>query len=162
VTRGEARTQHWTNLLAAATGLAYAGFKYFASGKDPYSAAGSPWEPAAHSFHVILSPPLIFAVGLIWRDHVLRKLRHFRRRGRFSGLALVALFMPMVVSAYLIQVTVEETWRKAWVILHLATAALWVSSYLGHLLMRPADKRPSDKKRERISPLPLKLLKLFS
>jgi hypothetical protein len=136
VTRNEARIQNAANLLAGGTGLVYVWLKYFAD-KDP-SALAHPAEPSVQALHVVLSPLLIFAVGLIWRDHVLRKLRRLRRRGRASGILILVLFPPMALSAYMIQVTVDEVWRQGWVVAHLVTSGLWIAGYVVHLVTKPS------------------------
>ncbi len=138
MTRDEARTQHVANALAGATGLAYLWLKYFVKNPDPYSSAGSPWEPYAHNAHVLVSPFLIFAVGLIWAGHVWYKYSRPRQRRRKTGVLIAALFAPMAVSAYLIQITVDESWRRAWAVIHVATSLAWLLGYVAHLVTRPA------------------------
>jgi hypothetical protein len=137
VTRNEARTQHLANILAGGSGLAYFWLKYMAKHPDPYSSAGHPWEPAAHNLHVLVSPLLIFAVGLIWMTHVWRKLYRHRQRRRRTGVMITVLFAPMAVSAYFLQISVDDSWRKIWVVVHLAASALWVLGYLAHLVTKP-------------------------
>jgi hypothetical protein len=137
MTLNEARTQHVANILAGGSGLVYFCLKYVAKSQDPYSSAGNPWEPFAHNTHVLLSPLLLFAVGLIWADHVWLKIARGRQGRRESGVMITVLFPPMAISAYLIQVSVDETWRKVWVVIHLATSALWIAGYATHLITRP-------------------------
>jgi hypothetical protein len=138
VTRNEARTQHVANLLAGGTGLAFLWLKYFARSADPYSSAGHPWESVAQSAHVLLSPLLLFSVGLIWASHVWRKISRHRNRRRRSGVMIATLFAPMAISAYLIQISVDDGWRKAWVAVHLVASTLWILGYLVHLMTKPA------------------------
>jgi hypothetical protein len=38
----------------------------------------------------------------------------------------------MVVSGYLVQTAVDESWRKIWGVVHLAVSGLWVLGYLVH------------------------------
>ena len=142
MTRNEARTQHLANALAGITGVAFLYFKYFAKSTDPYSSAGHPLEPVAHNLHVLLSPLLLFAVGLIWADHVWKKIQRGRQKRRQSGVLMAALFGPMALSAYAIQVSVDETTRKTWATIHIATSIVWMVGYIIHLALKPVKSQP--------------------
>ena len=128
----EARLQHFVNFLVALTGIAYGYFKYFGRGADPFSSVGSPYEPFFHESHVLVVPALVFACGLIWKSHVLKNLNTSRKAKRSSGLGLLCVLVPMVATGYLVQVAVDETWRKVFVWVHLVTSGVWVASYLSH------------------------------
>jgi hypothetical protein len=58
------------------------------------------------------------------------------RPRRSSGLALVAGFAPMAASGYLLQTAVDAGWRRAWLIVHLATSAAWLVATVAHQLSR--------------------------
>jgi hypothetical protein len=141
---GERRLEHLAHLLAFATGAGWAWFKYFGSGStagDPYSNATSPWEPRFHDWHVIVVPLLVYACGVLWHGHVLPQLRgrHSARLGagkKWSGLGMLAVLGPMILTGYLIQVSVEESWRKAWVAGHLVTSVGWSLAYGWHWAVR--------------------------
>lgn len=140
--RFDTRLQHVSNVLAIGTGIAYAWAKYLAPAANPYSSA-SAWEGPTHSMHVLGVPLLVFACGFIWRHHVLPMWHHLGSRSRsktFSGLGLIFVLVPMIATGYLIQVTVEENWRKAWVIVHLTASAAWSLSYLVHFLGKDTDR----------------------
>ena len=137
MTSNEARTQHIANALAGATGVVFFYFKYVARSSDPYSSAPSSWEPVAHNLHVLVSPLLLFAVGLIWMDHIWKKIARARQKRRQSGVLMAGLFAPMAISAYAIQVSVDETTRKTWATIHIATSVAWLVGYLVHLAFKP-------------------------
>ena len=54
------------------------------------------------------------------------------RRGRASGLGLMALFLPMAASGYLLQVAVDPEWRRRWIVIHIVSSLLWVAAFVVH------------------------------
>jgi hypothetical protein len=56
--------------------------------------------------------------------------------------------VPMIVSGYLIQVTVTETWRTAWIVIHCTTSGLWITGYLIHQIAALIRKRKSAEKQQ--------------
>ena len=135
--KSDARLQHASNILGIGSGLLYAWFKYFAKSSDAYSRQNF-LEPTFHDAHVLVVPLLVYGCGVIWHNHILPKIRAIRRNHpqrvskTWSGLALLFILVPMIATGYLIQVSVDENWRKAWVVVHLATSAVWSLSYLIH------------------------------
>jgi len=134
VNRLEAWCVHLSNLLVGGSGLVYAWMRYFATPTDPYSVVNHPWQPALQHGHVLLAPLVVFAAGLIWRQHVWKHWKLGIRRRRRSGGSLILTLVPMVASGYLIQTAVAEGWRNAWVAIHLVTSALWIVGYAAHLI----------------------------
>lgn len=133
MTRFEAWLLHLSTLLVGGTGLVYAVIRYLMEPVDPYSVVNHPWQPAVQHLHILAAPLLVFAVGLVWRRHVLMHWRSGVDQRRRSGIGLVLTMTPMVVSGYLIQVAVEERWRAVWVVVHCAASGLWLLGYLVHL-----------------------------
>ncbi len=127
---------HLANLLVAATGIAYALFRYLPGGGDPYAVVRHPLQPLAQHLHLWTAPLVVFAVGLIWQEHVFRHWRGGVRSARRSGLTLLAALTPMVASGYLLQTAVSETWRTVWVGVHLASSGLWIAGYAAHLVAK--------------------------
>jgi hypothetical protein len=132
---------HVSNLLVGGTGLVYAWMAYLVKPSDPYAVVNHPWQPVVQHLHVLVAPFLVFAVGAIWRRHVWNGWRLGVRARRWSGLGLALSFVPMAVSGYLIQTAVDPPWRKAWVVVHLAAAGIWVGGYLLHQLLAQ-ERRP--------------------
>jgi len=135
VTRAEAWLLHLANLLVGGTGLVYAWLRYIAEPPDPFAVAHPALAPVQHA-HVWTAPLLVFAVGAIWRSHALAGLRLGARPRRSSGLALIAGFAPMAASGYLLQTAIDPSWRRLWLILHLAASAVWLTATLVHQLAR--------------------------
>lgn len=146
MSRADAWLLHLSNLLVGGTGLVYAFFLYLLEPVDPYAVIHHPWQPFVQHAHVWTAPLLVFAVGMIWRQHVWRHVQRGQRRGRAMGLVLICNLAPMVASGYFLQTAVEPGWRTAWMIVHLGTGALWLAGYAVHVV--------TASKRARVSALP--------
>jgi hypothetical protein len=140
VSRFEAWCVHAGSLLVGGTGLLYAYLRYLLEPPDPYAVVAHPLQPLAQHLHLWTAPLLVFAAGLVWRNHVWSHLRRGVAARRASGLTLLANLLPMVASGYLIQTAVGPGWRSAWVVIHLASSGLWLAGYLAHLLTPPGRR----------------------
>lgn len=134
MTRGEAWGQHVANLLVGGTGLVYAWMRYLAEPADEFAVVNHPWQPDVQHLHVLTAPLLVFATGLIWSDHVWKRVRSGFQPRRKLGLALFGLLVPMIASGYLLQVAVGEKARTAFGWIHLATSLAWIAVYVAHQL----------------------------
>ena len=125
---------HLSNLAVGGTGLVYAVMLYALESDDPFSVVNHPLQPQTQHFHVLTAPLFVFAVGLIWRRHIWGHWSRPTTRSRYSGASLFLLLVPMVASGYLLQTSVEPSWRKVWTVIHLSTSALWVLAFVGHFV----------------------------
>ena len=132
MSRLEAWLVHAGTLLVGGTGLVYAWMRYLLAPSDPFAVVNHPLQPQAQHLHVWTAPLLVFAAGVIWREHVWKHWRRGIRARRRSGISLVLTLVPMVASGYLIQTAVTPGWRTAWVAIHLVTSGLWLAAYLVH------------------------------
>jgi len=138
------RTPAWERLLhhSAAALVGLTGLAYFVMRDlmrpDPesFSILSHPWQPHALHLHVLFAPLLVLSFGVLLREHVLKRLlNRARRRSRRTGWILALSVLPMIATAYLLQVSVEESWRAFWKWSHLSTSALFLAGYLGHALL---------------------------
>lgn len=127
--------QHLANLLVGGTGLVYFVARYLLEPADEFALA-HPLVPHAQHLHVLAAPLLVFATGLLWQRHVSGRWQNPALPRRLSGLGLVAAFVPMAASGYLLQISVEPGWRAAWTWIHVATSVLWIAGYVAHQLGR--------------------------
>jgi thiamine biosynthesis lipoprotein len=141
MSRGEAWLVGAANLLVGGTGLVYAAMRYLLEPSDPYAVVNHPWQPAVQHFHILAAPLLVFAIGLIWHRHVRGGWQSGLATRRRGGLVLSFTLVPMVISGYLIQVAVGESWRTIWVAVHCIASALWVLAYGGHWLTSWRQRR---------------------
>jgi len=131
VSRGQTLFLHIANLAVCGTGLVYAWMRYLVQPADEWAVVNHPWQPQVQHLHVLVAPLLVFALGLIWSAHILGKLQN-GRTNRAAGIGLMALFLPMVASGYLLQVAVDPAWRRTWVWVHVVSSLLWVVAFVVH------------------------------
>jgi hypothetical protein len=149
MTRWESRFQNLANLLVGGTGLIYAFMRYFMKPASEWAVVNHPWQPLLQHLHVLSAPLLVFACGLIWKQHVVGNLQREERGGATSGPGLLLTFAPMALSGYLIQTTTGETWRQVWIVTHLVSSGAWILAFAGHLAgaywrrRRRADEAPA-------------------
>ena len=136
MTRGEAWLNHASVLLVGGTGIVYGWMKYFAEPEDEFAIVNHPWQPDVQHLHVLLAPLSVLAVGMLWRKHIWARVRSGFKARRPTGLLLTAIVFPMIFSGYLLQVSVEEFWRTAWIWVHVATSVLWIVGYGVHQVSR--------------------------
>ena len=129
-------------LLAGGSGLLLACMKHGMRSADPFSVVNHPWQPQVLAAHVLTAPALLFALGMITRDHILGRARDARaRRGRGSGILAAALLLPMVGSGYALQILVDQGVRDLVGWGHLAAGALFLGLYAAHCLAARAGKQ---------------------
>ena len=115
-------------------GLVYAVMRYLMTSPDEWAVVNHPWQPHVQHLHVLFAPLLVFAAGLVWKGHVIEKWRGNGSRARATGIALALQLLPMVLSGYLLQISVDETWRTVWMWVHGITGLLWCLSVVAHRL----------------------------
>ncbi len=123
----------WTTSAATiASGAVYLWMKYFMVSDEPYAVINHPLQPWVLKIHILVSPLLVFALGLIALKHVAAHLRRKVKGGRRSGLLLAASAGPMVVSGYLIQVLTNEQWLRIAALTHILTGTLFALGAAAH------------------------------
>jgi len=148
------RWERWTfnalSLAVAATGFAYLWMKYVLQNDDPFALVHHPWQNGMLDLHVVASPAFILIFGIVFNSHVMKKLHATRLPNRRSGFVSLGTFAAMVGSGYLLQVSSNEEWLQALVVLHVASGAIFSSSYATHLVIsaRLARIRPHPAVRE--------------
>ncbi len=132
MSRAQAWFSHVTTVLVGGTGLVYGWMRWFAEPADEFALVNHPWQPELQALHLLFAPLSVFAVGLLWSDHVWARVRGGHPGRRRGGLTLMALFFPMVARGYLLQVTTSDLWLRAWTWLHVATSIGWLVVYAAH------------------------------
>ncbi len=129
------------NLLVGGTGLVYGWFRYFVHSDDPYAVVNHPAQPLWQHLHIVAAPLLVLAFGHFLYHHAWLYWKAGTTEGRRSGLAMLALALPMIFSGYLLQVAVDEAWRQAWIVVHVAASLLWLAGVAVHLFTHVAGRR---------------------
>ena len=145
------------------TGLVYAWMKYLLPPLDPYSAIHHPLQPLVLKIHLVAAPCLVFAVGLVFMQHIWEQFRAGLKRGRRSGVGTLLTLAPMVRSGYLIRVVTAESWLFSLAMIHLVTGSAFVLGFMSHQVAtwtrqararrRAAESRPApDRQPPRAAP----------
>lgn len=129
---------HAANLLVAGSGLVYAWMLYLLEPVDEFALWNHPWQGAMRDLHLLAAPLLVLLVGAAMSVHALPRLRGARRggarTGRRTGTTMLVAFLPMALSGSLLQTAVSPAWTTAWLVVHLASSALWTLATVAHLL----------------------------
>lgn len=126
---------HLSVALTAITGIIFAVMKYFLKSDDDFAVANHPWQPHMLAAHVVLAPAALFILGWVFANHMLPKYLFGDGRNVKSGVAQMALILPMALSAYLLQVSTNETMREVMAWAHWITSAAFLLAYLIHLVI---------------------------
>ena len=140
MSRSEILMIRLSTFVSGASGLIYAAMKYLMTPTDEWSVVNHPWQPHVQHLHVLSAPLLIFAVALVWKQHAIANATSGEAKHRNSGLCMVLLFWPMVLSGFLQQVSVADGWRQIWATTHLVSSLLWLAATLAHLAVTALTK----------------------
>ena len=136
-----------TSILTGVTGLGYLWTKYFVESSDPFAVVNHPLEPWFLKAHIIVSPFLLLALGMIVLGHV---WKHFANRitwGRNSGILAAAVFLPMVVTGYLIQSVTGQGWLEVLAIAHIVTGCVFIAGLVAHQIAIHFLQPPPERRR---------------
>ena len=73
MSRAEWTLVHMANSLVIVTGVVYAVMRYLVTPSDEWAVVNHPWQPHVQHLHLLAAPLLVFAVGVIWRRHVVKR-----------------------------------------------------------------------------------------
>ena len=134
-----------------ATGAAFAWMKYLMTTDDPYAVINHPLQPAMLKLHILFAPVLVFAIGLVFTQHIWKRWRAGRKSGRISGLTTLLTVVPMVASGYLIQTVTGGGLLTALVWIHGVTGAVYFLMFASHRsLMRIRERRREREAADRL------------
>jgi hypothetical protein len=124
---------HLSVALTTLTGIVFAVMKYLMTTADEFSVVNHPLQPHMLAAHVVIAPAMLFLLGWTFSNHILPKFRFGDGTNRRTGIASSALIIPMALSAYLLQVSTNETLREVMAWAHWISSAVFVLAYLIHL-----------------------------
>lgn len=130
----ERRLVRWSSWATGLTGLVYLWMKYVLEPSEPWAVVNHPLQPLVLKAHILVAPALVFAVGLIWVNHVWRHWLCMVPAGRRSGILLGLVVVPMVVTGYLIQAVTHPGWLSAVAWAHIGLGVLFLVGLVAHLV----------------------------
>ena len=133
--KNERWLHHSANITVGISGLIYFYMLYVIepAEMDDFSVLNHPYQNLILNIHILTAPFLIFAVAYTAKSHILAKVKkRYKGPGRRSGLLMVTLFVPMVISAYIMQTTSNEGLKQVMVYTHNTTSIFWVLTYIIH------------------------------
>lgn len=125
---------HLAVALTAITGIVFAVMKYLMKPSDEFAVVNHPLQPHMLSAHVVVAPVLLFLLGWTFSNHMMPKLRFGDGTNKRTGITSLSLIAPMTLSAYLLQISTNDTLRAAMAWTHGITSAVFVLAYAIHLL----------------------------
>jgi hypothetical protein len=114
-----------TSVATFVTGVVFLWMKYLLVSDDPYAIVNHPWQPAVLKLHILVSPLLVFSVGLIALRHVWRHVQSGMREGRRTGMITLVALGPMILTGYLIQAVTQESLLRAMALSHIGLGLLY-------------------------------------
>lgn len=130
------RTQRWLLLVSSAvmgaTGLTYWWMKNMMEPATEWAAISHPLQPWVLKAHILVAPVLVFAVGFIASEHILKNAGRPGRAGRRSGHTALRLFIPMALSGYLIQTVTHDGWLSTLAWIHLISGLTYLAGLATH------------------------------
>lgn len=141
MSRWEYRLFHLSNGLVTITGFVYAWMLYCTTSTDEFALVNHPWQPHLLHMHVLFGPLLVLMLGHFSIRHAQTLWKSGVGEGRKTGLGLALLSLPMVMSGYLLQISVQDSWRIAWVAIHLLTSGGWFIACLAHVVIHLLARR---------------------
>ncbi|MBA3258962.1 MAG: hypothetical protein H0T68_05785 [Gemmatimonadales bacterium] len=130
------RFERWavwsTSIATVVTGVIYLWMKYLLVSADPFAVVNHPWQSLVLKLHILVSPLLVFSIGLVALRHVWWHVRSRMRDGRRSGMAMLVAVGPMILTGYLIQAVTHETLLRAMALSHIGLGLLYGAGLLVH------------------------------
>jgi len=128
---------HLFQYLTIVSGIAYGVVKFLLvpEKQNTWSILNHPWQAPLQHIHIWLAPLSVFAIGMLFHQHITPKLRvPTGGLGRRTGRTLCFLAIPMIFSAYFLQTSINPKWKEIWQWMHIATSGGWTLTYLIHHL----------------------------
>ncbi len=147
------RFERWavwsTSLGALLTGVIYVWMKYLLVSADPFAVVNHPWQPLVLKLHILVSPLLVFSIGLVALRHIWRHVQTGMRDGRRSGMVTLVALGPMILTGYLIQAVTHESLLRAMALSHIGLGLLYGVGLLVHQFAAGGKRVRAERAKER-------------
>jgi hypothetical protein len=124
----------WLGLIAS--GVVWLVLHYFVLVKGEFGPEHSPFEPMSLKVHGGLAFLALWFGGMMWGTHMLKGWSQKRRR--WSGLALLTVFLVLIVTGYLLYYAGDEDLRAKISLVHWIIGMGIPAAYLFHRLSKKA------------------------
>lgn len=124
-----------TSILVVGTGAGLFGVKYLMSPTQPWAVINHPIQPWLLKAHIMVSPFMILAVGMITLRHIWHHYLSDQGRGRHTGVTTALVTVPMIATGYLIQVTTSMGWVRAFAVAHIVLGTVYALGLSAHQLV---------------------------
>lgn len=125
MTKVERNTIFTINYLVVITSFVYFIAKYFLEIEGEWGPETHPLTIIFQKVHILTVPFLVFAVGMIFSNHVWKRIETGYKKSRNSGIFLLILLILMSVTGYLIQITDNQNFREYSAYIHVAVSIIW-------------------------------------
>jgi hypothetical protein len=146
--------ERWTLWLSAAattvTGLGYLWPKYFMEPTDPWAVINHPLQPVALKAHILIAPLFVFILGAVVLKHAVPHLTNGAPERRATGLGVLALLVPMLLSGYLIQVLTNEIAVRVMALTHIGSSLAFTAGLAWHSI-RERETASAESSRRKVS-----------
>lgn len=122
------------NYLVVLTSIIYFIAKYFLTIEGEWGAETHPLTIWFQKIHILTVPFLIFAVGMIFSNHIWKRICNGFSKSRTSGIFLLVLLILMTLSGYLIQIIDNQLLRQYSAYLHIGVSVAWSLVFSYHHL----------------------------
>lgn len=126
---------HWVSYATIAHGIIYYFVKYFMALETEYGIRPHFLQSYIQGVHIVLSPLLIFAFGLLFKDHIIKMFKNaiYKRK---TGITLSATMVIMIFSGYLVQVIYQAQAKIIIAYVHIGISLVFTVAYLIHHLFK--------------------------
>ncbi len=131
----------FTNYFVAFTSIIYFIAKYFMSIEGEWGSETHPLSIIFQKIHILSVPFLLFFVGVIFTNHIWKRIRIGYPNSRTSGIFLLGLLLIMSLSGYAIQISDVNWLREASAYLHIGVSVLWTLGFTYHHMMANRQRR---------------------
>mgnify|MGYP000305835929 CR=1 FL=1 len=126
---------HYVTYLTFIHGIGYWIYKYFLKVETEYGIRPHPLQEVWQASHVLLSPLLVFAFGLLFKGHIWKMYKNAHHK-RKTGITLTLSMVIMILSGYLVQVIYQVEAKQITAYVHIAISVLFIFAYLIHHLFK--------------------------
>jgi len=114
------------------SGVIYGILKFFFKVQGPFGVMSNPWQSDLQHIHIIVSPFVLFSIGLLWKNHIWLRISTDFKKLRKTGITLTVFFFIMVLSGYFYQSSTGENSLLIWQWTHIVSSSVWTLLFIFH------------------------------